>query len=81
MPTEMVGAARLDAWLLARCRTERMTAVPVREIQRYGPPSLREKSAIDEAMVELEDLGRAYRFRDGKKKLIAVNPQLLEVAS
>jgi putative DNA primase/helicase len=42
---------------------------------------LREKAVIDATVRELAELGRAQLIKDGKKKLIQLNPALLAAAS
>ena len=37
MPAELANPARLEAWMLARCRRENADTVPTREVQRHGP--------------------------------------------
>lgn len=78
LPPETEKAMRLNAWLLAWCQRERTDRVGTRDAQRLGP--LRDKTAMDSAVAELADMGRVRTERDGKKRLIVVNPALLEVA-
>lgn len=78
LPPETEKAMRLNAWLLAWCQRERTDRVGTRDAQRLGP--LRDKSAMDTAVAELVDMGRVRTERDGRKRLIVVNPALLEVA-
>ncbi|MFA7330405.1 MAG: DUF3987 domain-containing protein [Candidatus Delongbacteria bacterium] len=77
LPSELANAARLDSWLLAYCRREKVQAVPTGSVQRCGPCGLRAKAAIDSAMTELTESNRARWRQDGKRKLIALNPALL----
>lgn len=77
LPAELADAARLDSWLIEYCRRERSNTVPIAKLQQFGPGGLRSKVAIDAAMRELEDASRARLVRDGKRRLIAVNPALL----
>jgi putative DNA primase/helicase len=73
----MANAARLDHWLIQYCRREQTNIVPTKTVQQFGPSGLREKIAIDSAMRELQDLGRA-RLEEGKRhRSIMVNPALL----
>jgi hypothetical protein len=55
--------------------------VATKEVQRLGPGILREKLKLDAAVQELEELGRAQRLKEGKRKFIAVNPSVLSVVS
>jgi putative DNA primase/helicase len=77
MPAELVNPARLDAWLLDYCKRERNDKVATSQIQQYGPGSLRNKKVFTEALKELTELGRARLVKDGKKRLIQINPALL----
>jgi putative DNA primase/helicase len=77
LPAELANAARLDHWLIQYCRREQTNIVPTKTVQQFGPSGLREKIAIDSAMRELQDLGRA-RLEEGKRhRSIMVNPALL----
>jgi putative DNA primase/helicase len=77
LPVELANAARLDSWLIEYCRRERTHLVPIAKLQQGGPGGLRSKATIETAMRELEEAGRARWVRDGKRKMIAVNPALL----
>lgn len=81
MPAELANPARLESWLLDYCRREKTDKVPTREIQRCGPGGLRDKAAFKDAVAELAELGRARLVQDGKKRLVQINPALLEVAA
>jgi putative DNA primase/helicase len=77
MPAELVNPARLDAWLVDYCKRERTDKVSTSQIQQFGPGSLRDKKVFTEALKELTELGRARLVKDGKKRLIQINPALL----
>ncbi len=77
LPQELADAARLDDWMLDHCRRHKTGTIPVRTIQQFGPCGLRSKVAIDAAMEELESLERSRRVKDGKRKIILINPALL----
>jgi putative DNA primase/helicase len=77
LPAELADAARLDSWLIEYCMRERTHMVPIAKLQQGGPGGLRSKATIDTAMRELETSGRARWVRDGRKKIIAMNPALL----
>lgn len=81
LPAELADAARLDSWLVDYCRRERTHLVPIAKLQQFGPGGLRSKSAIETALRELEEAGRARAEREGKRKMIAVNPALVGGAS
>ena len=77
LPSGLEDAARLDSWLIAYCKLHGLDRVPTTIIQRRGPNGTRNKASLDAAVQELEDLGRAQRAQDGRRKFIAVNPSLL----
>ncbi|MBT9567810.1 MAG: DUF3987 domain-containing protein [Thiobacillus sp.] len=81
LPAELADAARLDTWLVEYCRREKTHLVPIAKLQQFGPGGLRSKATIETALRELEEAGRARPEREGKRKLIAVNPALLGGAS
>ena len=77
LPVEIVNAAHLDKWLVEYCRQNQTKTVPTRTVQQFGPARLREKSALDAALFELEELGRARTVKDGRRRIIDVNPALI----
>ena len=77
-PEEINNAAKLDAWMLDWCNRNETAIIPRREIQQYGPWSLRGKRPLDEALGELEALGRVRLREQKKRKEIEINPGLLE---
>ena len=77
MPVEVSDALRLDAWLVDYCVREDSAAVPVNIVQKLGPAGLRAKAAIETTVRELAELHRARLAKDGRARLILVNPALL----
>jgi putative DNA primase/helicase len=77
MPAELANPARLESWLLDYCKRQQADAVSTKTVLQYGPASLRDKAAIDVAIAELAELGRARLVKDGKKKLVRLHPALL----
>ena len=77
LPVGLADAERLEAWLINRCAQTGGNHVPTKDVQQRGPAGLREKARIDAAMVELEELGRAQRVHEGRRKYLAVNPSLI----
>ena len=59
------------------CKRDRMHLFPIAKLQQGGPGGLRSKATIEMALRELEDASRARLVRDGKRKMIAVNPALV----
>ena len=76
-PVHVNHARRLDDWLLERCRGGKITLIPTRDILREGPSCVRCSSALDAAIEELTDAGRARLHKDGRRRFVAVNPALL----
>ena len=72
-----MAAARLDSWLIEYCQRKRTHFVPTKTVQQFGPGGLREKTALESALRELEELGRAQLAQDGRRRIIAVNPALV----
>ncbi|GLH67311.1 DUF3987 domain-containing protein [Geothrix edaphica] len=77
LPAGLADAAHLESWLVNRCRKNGSSEVPTKEVQQFGPGTLREKAKIDAAMMELEELGRARRITEGKRRFITLNPSIL----
>lgn len=71
-------AARLDAWLIERCNEQHTNRVSTREVLQYFPTTqLRKVAQLTPVLQELIDADRASQVTEGKKKLIVVNPKLL----
>jgi putative DNA primase/helicase len=73
----LANAARLDAWLIGHCRREHTHAVPTRTVQQFGPGGLRDKTAMDAALHELEEAGRVRVDKTERRRVIKVNPALV----
>jgi putative DNA primase/helicase len=70
LPQGQADAMRLDNWLI-----EIGKPTSTRDAQRLGP--VRDKNRLDSALTELQELGRVRVVREGKKRLIEVNPALM----
>ena len=77
LPVELVDAAKLDGWLIEHCRRDRTNVVSKRDAQRG---LIRDKSRLDAALRELEELDRVKVVREGQRKTIKMNPALVRVA-
>lgn len=77
LPAGLADAARLESWLVDRCRKSGSNEVPTKEVQQFGPSGLREKAKIEAALSELVELGRAQGLTEGRRKFIALNPSVL----
>lgn len=71
-------AARLDAWLIERCNKQRTNRVSTRDVLQRGPSTkIRKIAQLTPVLEELIDADRASLVTDDRKKLIVVNPKLL----
>ncbi|WP_321907443.1 YfjI family protein [Paraburkholderia sp. J11-2] len=68
-------AARLDAWLIERCRAEHTPEIDKSRAMQYGP--LRKADPLSVALRTLEDRERVRVVKRGRKTVIHVNPALL----
>lgn len=71
-------AARLDEWLIKKCKeygTNRLNSRYV--LQHVSPIKLRKRSELTPVLNELISLDRVREIKEGSKKLIVVNPELL----
>ena len=75
LPPDVADAARLDAWLLAYCTQHATRDVPRKTAQRCGP--LRDGETLEAALRTLAELDRVRVVKDGKRRTIELNPQLL----
>ena len=76
LPLELADATRLDRWLLdhaARLGTDR---IPTREAQRLGP--IRDRERMNNALECLDELNRTRLVREGRRRLIYLNPRIWE---
>jgi putative DNA primase/helicase len=77
LPVVINNALRLDDWLLEYCRMNRVGEVTRRTIQQMGPVCVRDRRILDNALEELVDAGRVQVEKDGRRKLVKINPALL----
>lgn len=77
-PRELSTARRLDTWLVDFCRREGVREVERRTIQNRGPNQVRGRAGLDAALSELAEANRIREVEDGRRKLVRVNPELLE---
>jgi len=80
LPAGLADAARLDTWLVNYCRQKGLKEVPTTVALQKGPWNLRKRSKLDTALMELVELGRVQRIEEGRRKIIALNPSLLNPA-
>ena len=68
----------LCEWLVKRCREGRSSKVSKPDILQFGPNRVRQREQRDRALGILEDHGAVRQVNDGQKKLIELNPALLQ---
>ena len=73
----ITAAAKLDSWLIDRCRSEGVQSVPTAEVSQCGPFGLRTKATWSAALEVLASHSRARFTMEGNRRMIAVNPVLL----
>jgi phage/plasmid primase-like uncharacterized protein len=72
------NALKLDTWLVGYCKQQRVSGVSRKDIQQKGPNCTRKKVNLDAAMEELVEAGRTREVKEGRQKMVVVNPSLLE---
>ena len=75
---QALAAKDLDDWLLLRCKLTGKNSVPTREALQYGPNRLRTCPAMEAALMVLVEARRVRVVEIGRKRLIQINPELLE---
>jgi putative DNA primase/helicase len=78
VPDDLQQAAKLDGWLLDRCRADNTQIISKRAAQQYGP--MRKAEPLTGALRTLEEMDRVRIERIGKQVVIHVNPILLSGA-
>ena len=71
------NAAALDRWLIETCQREGVTEISRRKVQQFGPSAVRDKAALAVALEELTENHRTREVKEGRQKLIRLNPALL----
>ncbi len=79
LPPELKNAVKLDEWLIKTCRDKQIFSFHSGKILQNCPSGLRSKPELDAALEELLDLGRVRLKTDGKRRVVEVNPKLLEM--
>jgi putative DNA primase/helicase len=78
VPVEMADAMRVIRWAVEVGRTQGGT-VATRDLQRLGP--VRNKDRLDAALRELQAHHHVRQRTEGKRKLVEINPALLEATA
>jgi putative DNA primase/helicase len=76
---QALAAQDLDDWLLMRCGLTGKSSVSNREALQYGPSRLRAGHALEAALTVLIEARRVRLVELGRRRLIQINPELLEV--
>lgn len=71
------AAADLSRWLVEHCRAHGVDRINRRDIQRLGPARVRNKAELAKAIAELVEAGHIRDVREGRAKMVVVNPALL----
>lgn len=77
LPRAAINARKLEAWLLKRCNADGAESVSTREVRQFGPATLRVGTALQDAIAELAEAGRATLVKEGKQVRIHLNPAVL----
>lgn len=76
---EMSLAAKLDAWLIEQCKLNGTESISTRDVlQKFPSGKLRKITALQPVLKELISTNRVKQVSEGKRRLIYVNPHLLE---
>jgi hypothetical protein len=78
LPVEFKNAFILQKWIKEHCQLSQLSQLSQGLILKEGPNQLRDKKIRDDALKILEEHGAVILITEGKKKIIKVNPKLLE---
>ena len=78
LPEEFKNAFILQNWIKDSCQLSQLSQLSQGLILKDGPNQLRDKKIRDNALKILEEHGAVILITEGKKKIIKVNPKLLE---
>ena len=78
LPEEFKNAFILQKWIKNYCQLSQLSQLSQGLILKEGPNQLRNKKIRDNALKILEEHGAVILITEGKKKIIKVNPILLE---
>ena len=77
-PPSLAAAIRLDAWLRNEAQANDTDRVPTKRIYQYGPNCVRDSRDLRAALAILAERGRARMEEDGRRRVVAINPALLD---
>jgi putative DNA primase/helicase len=75
LPAEVTDAARLDGWIVARCKQNCNNSIGKNYARQHGP--IRDGLRFNAAISALEALDRLRVAKEGKQLTIQLNPSLL----
>jgi putative DNA primase/helicase len=75
LPADVTDAARLDGWLVARCKQNCTDSIGKNYARQHGP--IRDGLRFNAAITALDTLDRLRVVKDGKQLVIQLNPALL----
>lgn len=76
LPPELADAVLLDRWLIELCQKKKDGSVNKNYIRQYGP--LRDGMRLDRAVRELGDLDRLKLIENGRRRIVLINPELID---
>jgi putative DNA primase/helicase len=78
---ELSAAERLSTWLVEECRRHNVAEMPTREIANKGPNPMRTRLVRELALRELTSAGHIAVVEEDKKRVVKVNPLLLDASA
>ncbi|SAL16974.1 hypothetical protein AWB71_00683 [Caballeronia peredens] len=76
VPNDLADAAKLDAWLIEYCRSEKVETVDKSRVLQFGP--IRKADPMSFALRSLEEMERVRIDKIGRRSVVVVNPKLLD---
>lgn len=77
-PPSIAAAIRLDSWLRNEAQANDTDRVPTKRIYQYGPNCVRDSRDLRAALAILAERGRARMEEGGRRRIVAINPALLD---
>jgi putative DNA primase/helicase len=77
VPEAVADAMALEAWMIQRCKSDHLAALPISLLHKSAPNRMRKKAPLEAALDELESAYRIRRRREGKKIEIEFNPEII----
>ncbi len=77
LPEEQNNAAMLHQWLVEYCQKHNTDHIGKNTVRRHAPNKLRNKAALEDALVTLEQAHHIRRITEAKTEYLEINPSLL----